>query len=175
MVELLVVVAILLIVSAIVIPYMATTLQNYRVVGDARGIAAELALARMRAASNFTKARLNFNLTANTYQLEVWNKAANGGAGAYQTEGGVRALSQTVSFGFGTLTAPAGAQSVIAQPSPSQITFDSRGFSENSTGTPIGTAAIYMRNTRGVTCAVTVGLAGQATAWEYNGSSWRRM
>jgi Tfp pilus assembly protein FimT len=171
MLELLVVVGILMTVSAIAIPSMRKTLQNYRVLGDARGIAAQLALARMRAASDFTTARLNFNLTANTYQLEVWSKTA----GAYQAESGATSLSQGITFGFGSLTAPAGSQSTIAQPSPSQITFNSRGFSLNGSGTPIATAAIYMRNTRGVVCAVSVGLAGQATAWEYDGSAWRRL
>lgn len=171
MLELLVVVGILMTVSAIAIPSMRKTLQNYRVLGDARGIAAQLALARMRAASDFTTARLNFNLTANTYQLEVWSKTA----GAYQAESGAKSLSQGITFGFGSLTTPAGSQSTIAQPSPSQITFNSRGFSLNSGGTPIATAAIYMRNTRGVVCAISVGLAGQATAWEYNGSAWRRL
>jgi prepilin-type N-terminal cleavage/methylation domain-containing protein len=175
MIELLIVVAILLIVLAMVIPNMNNMLQNYRALGDTRGIAAQLALARMRAASDFTTARLNFSLTANTYQLEVWSKAANSGAGGYQLEGGVHSLSQGIFFGFGSVTAPAGSQSTIAQPSPSQITFDSRGFSVDGSGNPIGTAAIYVQNARGVVCAVSVALAGQATARLYNGSAWSRL
>jgi hypothetical protein len=130
-----------------------------------------LALARMSAASDFTTARLNFNLTANTYQLEIWSKTA----GAYQVEGGVRSLSQNVTFGFGTVTTPVGGQATIAQPSPSQITFNSRGYSVDGSGNPIGTAVIYLQNTRGVVWAVTTSLAGQATARVYNGAAWKQL
>ncbi len=51
-IELLVVFFILLCVSAMAIPNLNATLQNYRAMGDARGIAAQLALARMRAGND---------------------------------------------------------------------------------------------------------------------------
>jgi len=169
MAEPMVVVGILLILFAAAIPSVQTSLQYYRTVSDARSIAAQLALARMRAASDFTWARLKFNLTANAYQLEVWNKTA----AAYQTEGGTFSLSQTVTFGYGSVTAPAGGQTTIAQ-SP-QIVFNSRGLSVDDLGNPIGTAAIYIGNNQGFICAVTASIAGQPAIWEYSGATWNRL
>src|SRR5215469_12321449 len=82
-------------------------LRSTRIQADARGIASQLQLARMRAASDFTKVRIKCNLAANTYQLEVWSK----GAGAYQVEGGVTNLSSQVSFSTDSIATAAGAQS----------------------------------------------------------------
>jgi Tfp pilus assembly protein FimT len=172
MVELMTAVTILLVISAIVIPTAATMLRDYRAMADVRGIAAQATLARMRAAANFTTARLSFDLAASTYQLEVWDKAANGGLGAYRLEGAVQALSEGMRFGYGTLTVPTGGQTTIAQPSPPQITFNSRGYSVNADGTPIGTAVVYLTDNQKV-WAVSASLAGQITAWVHGGSAWR--
>jgi prepilin-type N-terminal cleavage/methylation domain-containing protein len=167
--ELMIVVGILLVLMTICLPYVNGFLQDFRTVNDARSIAAQLALARMRAASNSSKARLNFNITANTYQLEVWKSSSN----AYQPEGGVANLSQGVTFGFGTITTPAGGQSSIAQ--TPQIIFNSRGLSVDSSGNVIGTAAIYIGNGHGLYCAVAASLGGQPTAWEYTGTGWKAL
>ena len=169
MAEPMIVVGILLILFAVAIPSLQTSLQYYRTVSDARSIAAQLALARMRAASDFTWARLNFNLAANTYQLEVWNKAA----AAYQVEGPTLHLSQSVTFGYGNVIVPAGGQTTIAQ-SP-QIVFNSRGLSVDGSGNPIGTAAIYIGNNQGFFCAITASIAGQPAIWEYGGATWKRL
>jgi prepilin-type N-terminal cleavage/methylation domain-containing protein len=164
--------AVLLILSAIVIPTAATMLREYRATGDVRRVVAQAALARMRAAANFTTARLNFDLAANTYQVEIWDKAANGGLGAYRAEGAVQTLSEGIGFGYKTVTLPAGGQTTIAQPSPSQITFNSRGHSVDDGGTAIGTAVIYLNDAHNV-WAISVSLAGQVTAAVYDGSIWR--
>ena len=167
MAELLIVVGILFVLMSVAVPYVNGFVQNYRTAYDARAIAGQLALARMRAASDSSEARLNFNLTANTYTLQVWNQTFN----AYQIEGGVVTLSQGVSFGFGTVTTPAGGQTTIAQ--TPQIIFNSRGMSVDSSGNAIGTAAIYITSGQGLYFAVTASLAGQPTAWEYNGGTWK--
>jgi Tfp pilus assembly protein FimT len=149
-----------------VIPTLVTVVQNYRVVGDARGIAAQLSLARMRAASEFTQARLNFNTSANTYQLEVWSKSAS----AFQIEGPVQTLSNRDTFGYGAIATPAGGQTTIAQ--TQYITFNSRGVSINGAGVPIGTAAIYIINNNGLCLAVTASIAGQPATYEWTGAAW---
>jgi hypothetical protein len=43
--------------------------------GDARAIASQVALARVRAAADFTQAQINFNLANGTYQLQRWDAA----------------------------------------------------------------------------------------------------
>lgn len=166
LIELMVVVIILIILSALAIPVISSMTQSLRISGDIRGISAQLSLARMTAASKGAKTQLNFNLTANTYQIEVYNSSA----GAYQLQGGVTSLSNSDSFGFGSLTTPAGQQSTIAETSP--IYFNSRGIATDSSGNATANSAIYVTNTQGQYFAVAVSIAGQPTAYRYSGSAW---
>ena len=53
-IELLIVMAIMSAMAAISLPSMQRTLRVHRILGDTRGIAQTLTLARMRAAANFT-------------------------------------------------------------------------------------------------------------------------
>jgi Tfp pilus assembly protein FimT len=164
--ELLIVVGISIIILAFAITPIRGVLQSYRLSGDARGIAAQLALARMRAASNFTKAEVNIDTTAQTYEVEVWSKSA----AAYQPEGGAQPLSQGDVFGYGSLTTPAGGQSSIAQ--TTQIIFNSRGMCVDGAGNVTANDAIYFTNKSGTYFAVTVSVAGRPSVWKYIGSAW---
>jgi prepilin-type N-terminal cleavage/methylation domain-containing protein len=170
--EMMVVVLIIIVLLAAAVPSVTRIAQNYRIAGDARAIAAELNLARLSAASSGSKSRLNVNLATNTYQIEVWNKPA----GPYQVQGGVQSLSQGNVFGFGPATAPAGAQSAIAQGYPGEagcgcIYFNSRGLVTDANGIATPDSAIYITNGQLVT-AVTVSIAGQTTAYVRSGSAW---
>lgn len=164
-VELFVVSAIVVLII-IAIPMVQNVSQDYRIVSDARGIAAQLALARMRAAAEFTRAEVNFDTSNNTYQVEVWNKST----GAFVAEGGAQYLSQGDVFGYGTLTAAAAGQSPMAQ--TTQITFNSRGFPVTSTGALTSNDVIYFYNSYGSYGAVSVSIAGEPEVWRYNGSAW---
>jgi prepilin-type N-terminal cleavage/methylation domain-containing protein len=120
LIELVVVIVIMLIVIAFALPNLNAMLQSYRALNDARGIAAQLSLARMRAASTSEPARLNFNPSANSYQLELCTSLCNTVSATYAIEAGAAAqnLSQGVTFGSGRVTAPAGGQTTLAQTSP---------------------------------------------------------
>lgn len=166
-IEMMLVAAMAIILMGIAVPALQSVMQNYRVIGDARSIAAQLSLARTRAASEFTQARLNFNTSANTYQLEVWSKSAN----AFQIEGAVQTLSAGDTFGFGTISTPAGGQTTIAQ--TQYITFNSRGISVDSSGNPVGTAAIYIISNQGLYFAITASLAGQPAVYQWTGTAWK--
>lgn len=171
--ELVIVIAIGLIVAAFVIPNLNAMLRTYRVMGDARGIAAQLSLARMRAASKSAPARLNFNLVANTFQLEVCTSLCNQAGATYTAEGGTQYLSQNVTFGTGGVITPPAGLPAVAQ--SAQITFNSRGISVDATGAPLGTAAIYVTNNQGAVYAVTVSIGGQPATRQYVGSTWRSL
>jgi prepilin-type N-terminal cleavage/methylation domain-containing protein len=164
MIELSIVVLILGILAAMVVPNILTTTQTTRMASDLRSISAQISLARMRAASQASKSRLNFDLSANTYQIEVWNGSS------WVIYGAVSSLGTGDTFGFGSVTTPAGQQSTIAQTSP--IYFNSRGIATDSSGTPIGTSAIYFGNSRAQYGALAVSIAGQPTAYTYSGSAW---
>jgi len=77
-----------------------------------------IALAKMRAAQDFTHARVYADLANNTFHLEVWNKTGGaGGTGCWKTDGDVvnactvagtspvQNLSVGVTFGFGGASA----------------------------------------------------------------------
>jgi Tfp pilus assembly protein FimT len=175
LIELMMVLLVITILIAVAAPSVTSVAQAYRLNGDSRAITAQLNLARMRAASLGTKSRLNVNLAAQTFQIEVWNKTTN----AYQLEGGVMNLSQGDSFGFGNITAPAGQQSTIAQGYPGEtgcgcVYFNSRGLVTDSAGNVTTNSALYIGNGQLYT-AVTLSIAGQTTPYIRSGTAWSRM
>jgi type II secretory pathway pseudopilin PulG len=157
--ETLVVVALVGVVSAISLPMATRALGDVRLRGDARAVAHSVALAKMRAASGFTRARMFVNLDADGFFIQVWNRDLE----TWETEGGTVDLSAGVRFGFGALdTPPPETQVAIAQSSPCQddegedigntacIVFNSRGIPIDNAGTPTGNNALYITDGLGV-------------------------
>ncbi len=121
-VELVVAIAISLVIAAFAIPGFQATVRSLRISGDGRDLNGAINGAKMQAASDFTHARIFADLAANTFHIEIWNKALNGGAGCWQTvrdldAGGnarctiigtspTQALSQGVTFGLGGIATP---------------------------------------------------------------------
>src|SRR6266436_1781045 len=92
LIEALVVLAVTAILMAIAIPQFQRITQALRISGDMRDITGTVGQAKMHAAADFTHGRARANLVANTFpantfQLEIWNKAGAGGAGCWQTVG----------------------------------------------------------------------------------------
>lgn len=133
--EMLIVVAVSVIISAIAIPeYLAAT-RYLRIAGDLRDLNGTTAQAKMRAAANFTRARIYADLTDNQFQLQVWIKTGGaGGTGCWVAEvdptntcisfasapapsgQGILQLTQGDTFGFGNLTTgPTPGQAAISQ------------------------------------------------------------
>jgi type II secretory pathway pseudopilin PulG len=194
--EMVLVVAMSVIITAIAIPgYMSTT-RYLRVIGDLRSINGLTAQAKMRAASDFTHARIYADLNANAYHLEVWNKTGNGGAGCWQTDGDVNNpctaanspvfnLSQGDTFGTGNVTSgPTAAQqpTIPAQPACQAtnggngtiqntecIVFNSRGIPVDSNNSPTAIGAVYVTNGI-VVDGVTVSATGSIQAWSTSAS-----
>ncbi|HYL91734.1 MAG TPA: prepilin-type N-terminal cleavage/methylation domain-containing protein [Alphaproteobacteria bacterium] len=196
LIELLAVVVIIMVLAAVAIPSIGTLMQNYRLSGDVQAITGQIQLARTRAASDFTHARLYVDLAANTYHLETWNKAG----GCWKTEAdSVNACTQATSpviplspgdtFGFGTLkSGPTAATATIAQApvcttgvagaapganiaNTACIEFNSRSFPVDSTDALVAGDAIYFSNNANPT-AIAVSIAGRPSAFIYSGSAW---
>jgi type II secretory pathway pseudopilin PulG len=195
-VELMVVAGTILTLLAIAVSAVASITRNYRIAGDGRNITAVVNLARMRAAADFTHARVYMNLTGSTFHLEIWNKAST----CWQTDGDSNACTQTTSpvtylsqddtFGFGSITAgPTAATTTTAQApvctvgvagaSPGSnisntacIEFNSRGYPVNSANNIVASDAIYVANAQKLYSAIAVSIAGQPTAYGYSGSGW---
>jgi Tfp pilus assembly protein FimT len=165
---------ILAVVSAMAAPMMKNMLSFYRLSGDAHDVFNNLAVAKMRAASDFTKTRLYVDLAAKSARVEVWQKT---GTPAWTAEAESTTLSQNDSFGYGgAITPPPNSQTTIGQApaclnnsgvaiaNTACVLFNSRGLPVDSTGSPTGTDAIYISD--GATLyGITIAATGLPRLW----------
>jgi prepilin-type N-terminal cleavage/methylation domain-containing protein len=185
LIELLMVVGITTVVSAMAVPMMSNTIGNFRLSGDAHSVASAMALAKLRAASGFSQARLFVDLTTRTFHVETLQKAPV----AWITDGGSTTLSTGVTFGFGAIaTPPLNTQALIAQ-STSCVTaagaviantacilYNSRGIPVDpsgaapNVGAPTGSDALYLTDGTAV-YGLTLSATGQSKLYRTNISS----
>jgi len=170
MVELLVVLGLIMVVAALALPNLISTQRALNATSDARSLASILSLAKMRAANSFTQSRLNCDSSARRCQLEVCTSKGATSCNTFTPEGGPVRLSQNISFGFGSISTPAGTQTSI-QNTP-QILFNSRSIPIDSTGAPTGNYALYITGQTGNNYAVTVSPTGRVAVWQYSGGAW---
>src|SRR5579872_5180086 len=144
LIEILMVVAIFGIVSAIAVPQMGKLFGFYKLSGDARSLSDTVSGAKMRAAADFSQARVYVDLSGKTFQLQTWDKTNL----KWTTTGGTTALSSSVIFGFGSVGAPpSNTQPAIAQ---AATCTDDTGKTTPGTGNPIANTACVIFNSRGV-------------------------
>jgi Tfp pilus assembly protein FimT len=185
LVDLLVVMLLIGIIAGMALPMLDSTSRGFRIKGDAQAIANMVALAKMRAASRFSRTRIHADLAANSYRLEVWDK----GTSTWVTEGANIRLSQGVSFGFaGLAAAPPNTQAVIGQSAQCTannalsgattngtacIVFNSRGIPVDDAGAPLGGNALYITDGAGV-YATTVTATPLVRQWwsNTNAAAW---
>jgi Tfp pilus assembly protein FimT len=165
--ELVIVLAIILIVTVMSVPSLRKTLEAYRGSSAARGLAGQLSVSKMRAASDYTRTKLSIDTTNMTYVRSVYNKAM----GTWDTEGGTQYLDKGVSFGYGSLTG-AGPGGLASISQSTDIYFNSRGIPITAGGAAWGTYAIYLDNNAGRYYAITVNLTGQIRTWKYSAGAW---
>jgi Tfp pilus assembly protein FimT len=180
--ELLIVIAMSVIITAIAVPSYLNTAAYLRAAGDLRSLNGVTAQAKMRAAADFTHARVYANLTGNAYQLQVWDKAANSGKGCWVEDtdpkldanktcltfsggapsGTVFNLSQGLTFGFGSLTTgPTQGQTTIGQ---AAACLDEKG------GGVGGTTACIVFNSRGIPIDSTLAPVPSGALYLTNGT-----
>ena len=152
------------VVSAIALPVTGSSLAAHRFRADGQALSNLVGLAKMRAASQFSRGRVFANLATGAYGVQIWNKTT----AAWTTEGGVRQTSRGVTFGFGALAAPPpNTQAAIGfaaacrdddgavMANTACIVFNSRGIPIDNAGAPTGGNALYLTDGTGV-YAVTV-------------------
>ncbi|HEY6972131.1 MAG TPA: hypothetical protein VJA94_23165 [Candidatus Angelobacter sp.] len=159
-VELLIVIVMSLTLGTLAVMGYQKVLDYMRVQGDIRDLVGLVGQAKMRAGADFTHARAYADLTANTFHLEVWNKAGNGGVGCWQTlndnanpctiaASPVQPLAQGDTFGFGAITtAPPNTQTKFGQ---APLCDDGKG------GTVPGNTACIVFNSRGLSVPIVAG------------------
>lgn len=161
MVEVLTVIAVMGIVAIMAFPSITRGTEAIRLTTAGRSVAQSVAVAKMRAASSFTRARVFANRDTNTYAIQVWDRPNN----KWITEGGALALGYGVAYGFGGVTAPPPNTQDELKQSPdcldddnvtpiggtSCIVFNSRGIPiDPVSGSPTGNNALYVTNGIGV-------------------------
>jgi len=102
LIDTLVVVAIICLVSAIALPSTTSMMSGYKLKGSAQAINNLVGLAKMRAAAQFSRARVYADLGARTFRLQVWNKTTN----QWVDDSGTTPLADGVTFGFTGITQP---------------------------------------------------------------------
>jgi prepilin-type N-terminal cleavage/methylation domain-containing protein len=173
LIELMVVVGLIAIVSAMAVPMTNNTLGGFRLSGDGRSVLGAVSLAKLRAASDFTRARVYVDITGRSFRVETWQKTAR----TWTAIGGTTPLAANDNFGFGVVgTPPANTQAAIGQ-SPAClddmdtpvantacILFNSRGIPIDTAGVPNGNHAIYVTDGTAV-YGVTLSATGLSRMW----------
>ena len=185
LVELLMVVVIALILTAVAVPSFESMRRNARIAGDIRNIAGIVLLAKMRSAASFSQSRIYFDVAGETFKLQLWQKPAPGSSnGSWADEGGAQPLSGGVSLGYGSLSSPpTGTQSTIGQATSclndtgavpgtgsaisdtACVVFNSRGIPiVPATGVPTADHAVYIADTTAA-FGVTISATGLVRSW----------
>jgi len=179
LIEILLVLAVVGIVSAIAVPSTSAAMRGYSLKGDARAVYNMVALAKMRAAARYSRARLHVNRANNTYYLESWSKTTN----AWVAETVPTPTASGVSFGFGSLSTPPPNTQDAIKFSPlckddlgndiaysSCVIFNSRGMPIDAAGAPTGGNGLYLTD-GSVVYATTVTTTPQVKFWFSKSSS----
>jgi len=170
LVEVAIVVTVVALIISIAIPVALSAMRAFRASADARNVATQLALVKMRAANTFSQARLNCDTTANSCQIEICTSKGASACNIFTAEGGPVLLSTGSAFGFGSITTPAGSQTTIQN--TTQIVFNSRSIPVDSSGAPTGENALYITNQAGNQYAITVYASGRIAVWRYGNGTW---
>ena len=184
--ELLIVVAMVGSLAAIGIPLSAVMIDDIKARGDAQGLSAAIAQAKLASAAKFTHARVYVNLTGNLYRVQTWNKI--GTPGWVDTTESVF-VSDRSQFGYGTVTAPPPNTLLTLSQAPmcrddvgaeiagtACIIFNSRGVSVTPAGPPAATQSLYLTGTSG-TFGIFIGPTGRLEVWrttQTGASAWRQ-
>jgi len=185
------VVGITSVMAAIAVPMMRNSIGDFKLRGDARALSSTLSLTKLRAASDFSQARLFVDLNGRTFKVETWQKTGTPG---WVTEGGIIKLALADSFGFGIVgTPPPATQNAIGQADPcltitgtaiantACVLFNSRGIpvtpagAPPAVGAPTGNYALYLTDGTAV-YGVTLSATGLVKSWRTNPSatpSWK--
>jgi prepilin-type N-terminal cleavage/methylation domain-containing protein len=177
LIELMATMILLVTMAAFILPFTRTTLQAMNLSSDARNLSSATALAKMRAAAEFSKARIRVDFASKTFWVERWQKTAPIG---WVTEGVMTTLSSNVNFGFtGVTTPPPNTQAAIAQATgcldnagvaiagTGCIVFNSRGVPVDGANVPTPNGAFYVIADSTV-FGITAGAGGLIQLWQNN-------
>ena len=150
LIDLLVVIAIIGLVAAIALPSTTSMMSGYKIKGNAQAISNLVGLAKMRAAAQFSRARVYADFGARTFRLQVWNKTTN----QWVDDSGTTPLADGVTFGFTGITQP---------PPNTQAALGQSPACTNDAGADIANTACISFNSRGMPVTNALPPAGAVT------------
>jgi prepilin-type N-terminal cleavage/methylation domain-containing protein len=158
LIELMVILALAAILSAIAIPTLSSAMRDMQLASDARSISSALNVARVKATTLMTPYRIQFDLDENKWSLQKYDSSAN----SFVVELDVNRLStgivsSGISFGKNEGT---GEVSGYPSSSSSNITFNTRGIPVDDSGQPTADNIVYLSKPDS-DFAVTVSLTGR--------------
>ena len=172
-IETVMVVGLIGVLGATATPMIGQAIANFRLSGDGRSVSNAVAVAKMRAASKFSRVRLYVDLAGGGHRIESFNRTTN----QWVVEGGTTRLFQQVSFGFGAAaTPPVSTQGTIGQAAACTdgagatiantacVIFNSRGVPIDSNGASTSIDAVYLTDGTAV-YGVTVAATGMIRTW----------
>lgn len=171
--------------AAVTVPVSMSMVDDYRIGGDAHDVSNSVAVAKMSAAAQFTRARLYVDLAAGTFRIETWRKT---GTPNWVADGGAAQLAAGDRFSAGSITVPPpNSQAAVAQAPACRtnagvaiantacVLFNSRGISIDEAGAPSAVRVFYLS---GVTATFAVAVFGtsQEQVWRISpgGGTWRQ-
>jgi prepilin-type N-terminal cleavage/methylation domain-containing protein len=178
LIEMMLALAILGVLFALGMPMLTTAIDSFRIAGDGRTLANAVAVAKMRGAATFTRARLYVDLSGGAYKVQRWIGSA------WIDDGSVSYLANRDSFGYGAVgSPPANTQASIGQAPACKdnsgndisnsacILFNSRGIPTDTSNAPLtGATGLYVNN--GATVyGVTLSLTGLSRIWRTNNAA----
>jgi prepilin-type N-terminal cleavage/methylation domain-containing protein len=187
LIELLMVVAIIGVLASIALPMTGTAVRYAKISGDARDLANDLAVVKMRAASKFTQNRLYADLNGRQYRIEYCAVPQTVPCPTWTAEANTPwvALANTVVFGYSpAATPPANTQTTIGQATLCKnnasppvdvantacVIFNSRGIPVDTSGNPTGSYALYINDNIYI-YGITVAATGFIRTWRTNYSA----
>jgi len=154
LVELMVVISIIAIMSAVAIPNLISWLPNYRLNGAAREVLSAIELARLTAVRENASVAVTFTPGNAAYHLWVDNGEGGGGANDFTQNGTERTLR-------GGPMPPSIAMSSAVFGASSSFRFNGTGLPLRTDGSP-GGGAVVLTNSKGKTLTVTLSSGGNA-------------
>ena len=171
--EMLIVVIVGLVLTAMTAKAMFSAMDTYRVSSAGHEIASLMQLAKMKATSRDTRYRVAPYGTA--YRLERYNRSSN----AWESDPGSGMINLPSGVQFSTTSPisiaspPPGMGSTVTQ--ASDVIFNSRAILVDNSGVPVDSRCFYLQGKTLRPVAVGSNLAGALTVYRLGSSGWERM
>jgi Tfp pilus assembly protein FimT len=166
--ELCILLCIAMVLAALAVPTLTTSMRGMQLGADARNIATTLTCAKLSAMSQMTRYRLAFDLTGNQWRLEKFNRST----GTFELQQAANELSSGVAnSGIAFKSSSSSGPTGLPTTSSTAITFSARGIPVDSSGVPTPNNVVYLSKSD-TDYAIGVSLAGKVQIWRRQDSQW---